>query len=399
MANFRSINDIDVLDKTVLLRADLNVPFSGGVVTDDARLVRLIPTLQRLTQVKAKVVILSHFGRPDGKRNDKYSLRPVAAALEKIWGRPIAFADDCIGPIAQEAIIALPSGHILVLENTRFYPGEESNDPAFAKQLAALGDVYVNDAFSAAHRAHASTEALAHLLPCAAGCLMQEELHALEQALTTPEHPVAAVVGGSKISTKLDLLENLVSKVDLLVLGGGMANTFLAARGVAIGKSLCEPDMLDTARAISARAATRGCTILLPIDAVVATALEANIATQTVAVSAIPANTMMLDVGPKSEQEIIAALGGCKTLLWNGPLGAFEFPPFDHATSVVAQAVAALTKQGKLLSVAGGGDTVSALAHAHASEGFSYVSTAGGAFLEWLEGKTLPGVAALQIKR
>jgi phosphoglycerate kinase len=340
-------------------------------------------------------VILSHFGRPDGQRNEKFSLRPVAAALQKIWGQPIAFADDCIGPIAEAAIKALPPGHILVLENTRFHAGEETNDPAFAAQLAALGDAYVNDAFSAAHRAHASTEGMARLLPAAAGHLMLEELHALEKALTKPEHPVAAVVGGSKISTKLDLLENLVAKVDLLILGGGMANTFLAAQGVAVGKSLYEPDMLETARVIAARAATRSCRILLPVDAVVATALQPNIPTRTVSVSAVPADAMILDIGPQSEQEIIAALGRCKTLVWNGPLGAFEFPPFDHATTTVAQAAASLTKQGGLMSVAGGGDTVSALSHAQASEGFTYVSLAGGAFLEWLEGKTLPGVAVL----
>jgi phosphoglycerate kinase len=322
----------------------------------------------------------------------------VAKALENLWGHPIAFASDCIGPVAEKAVAALAPGHILVLENTRFYPGEESNDPAFAKQLAALGDVYVNDAFSAAHRAHASTEGLAHLLPCAAGKLMQEELTALDKALSHPTHPVAALVGGSKISTKLDLLENLVTKVDVLVLGGGMANTFLAAQGVAIGKSLYEAHMLDTARAITAKAEARGCKIILPTDAVVATALQAHIATQTVAISAVPADCMILDLGPQSEKHIAEQLGQCKTLVWNGPLGAFEFTPFDHATTYVAKAAAALTKQGKLLSVAGGGDTVSALIHAGVADQFSYVSTAGGAFLEWLEGKTLPGVAALAPK-
>ena len=396
MSRFQTLDTLPVAEKTVLLRADLNVPMKDGAVTDDARLTRLIPTLKDLSRAKSKVVILSHFGRPDGQRNAKYTLRPVAAELEKIWGQTVSFCEDCVGASAAAAIKALPPGQILVLENTRFYPGEEANDPVFAAQLAALGDVYVDDAFSAAHRAHASTEALAKLLPCAAGRLMQAELTALEKALTKPEHPVAALVGGSKISTKLDLLENLVAKVDILILGGGMANTFLAAQGINVGKSLCENDMLDTARAIKARADARSCRILLPVDAVVATALQANISTQIVAVSAIPADQMMLDIGPQSVEEIVKALGKCKTLVWNGPLGAFEFPPFDQATVAVAQAAAALTKQGKLLSVAGGGDTVSALTHAKVLDDLSYVSAAGGAFLEWLEGKTLPGVAALE---
>ncbi|MGB9152087.1 MAG: phosphoglycerate kinase [Alphaproteobacteria bacterium] len=399
MSGFSTLDTFPFQGKTVLLRADLNVPMKDGAVSDDARLTRLLPTLKNLAQGKAKIVILSHFGRPEGQRNAKYSLRPVAAELQKIAGQPVGFAEDCVGPVAVKAIAALPSGQILVLENTRFYAGEEANDPVFAAQLAALGDVYVNDAFSAAHRAHASTEALAKLLPAAAGRLMQAELNALEKALSKPEHPVAALVGGSKISTKLDLLENLVSKVDVLVLGGGMANTFLAAQGINVGKSLYEADMLDTARAITARAASHSCRILLPVDAVVATALKANIETQTVAVSVVPADAMILDIGPQSEKEIAAVLQTCKTLVWNGPLGAFEFPPFDHATVAVARSVAALTKQGKLLSVAGGGDTVAALAHAKVLDDFSYVSTAGGAFLEWLEGKTLPGVAALEIKR
>jgi phosphoglycerate kinase len=397
MSGFLTLDNFPFQNKTVLLRADLNVPMKDGVVTDDARLTRLLPTLRELSQGKSKIVILSHFGRPDGQRNAKYSLRPVAAELQKIWGQPVSFADDCVGTVASNAIAALPPGHILVLENTRFYGGEEANDMAFAAQLAALGDVYVNDAFSAAHRAHASTEGLAKLRPCAAGRLMQAELDALEKALKTPTHPVAAVVGGSKISTKLELLENLVSKVDVLILGGGMANTFLAAQDIKVGKSLYEADMLDTARAITARAKSRSCRIILPVDGVVATALKADIDTKTVAVSEVPPDCMILDVGARSEQEIITVLKGCKTLVWNGPLGAFEFPPFDHATVAVAQAVAALTKQEKLLSVAGGGDTVSALTQANVLNDFSYVSTAGGAFLEWLEGKTLPGVAALRI--
>lgn len=396
MSGFLTLDRISLDNKTVLLRADLNVPMKDGVVTDTARLTRLLPTLKELSHAAAKIVILSHFGRPEGKINPKYSLRPVAVELEKLWGHPVAFATDCIGPTAAAAISELPGGHVLVLENTRFYPGEEANDPAFAAQLAALGNVYINDAFSAAHRAHASTEGLARLLPHAAGRLMQMELDALEKALSKPERPVAALVGGSKISTKLDLLENLVTKVDVLVLGGGMANTFLAAQGVNVGKSLHEADMLDTARAISAKAAKHHCRIMLPTDAVVATALQANIATKTVSVNAVPADSMILDIGPQSAKEIGVMLQSCKTVVWNGPLGAFEFPPFDASTVTVAHSVAALTKQGKILSVAGGGDTVSALAHAGVMDSLSYVSTAGGAFLEWMEGKTLPGVAALE---
>ena len=399
MSSFQTIDQLPLAHKIVLLRADLNVPMKDGVVTDDARLVRLLPTLRELSAAKAKIVILSHFGRPDGQRNAKYSLRPVAAELEKIWEQPAAFADDCVGAVASYAIAALPEGQILVLENTRFYAGEEANDPAFAAQLAALGDFYVNDAFSAAHRAHASTEALAKLLPCAAGRLMQAELDALQKALGNPRRPLAALVGGSKISTKLDLLENLVAKVDVLILGGGMANTFLAAQGIKVGKSLYEADMLDTARSIAAKATARNCRIILPSDAVIATALQANIVTQTVPVTAVPADQMILDVGTQSEKEMASVLCDCKTLIWNGPLGAFEFPPFDHATTAVARFVAELTSQGKILSVAGGGDTVSALTHAGVTNDFTYVSTAGGAFLEWMEGKTLPGVAALAVRR
>ncbi len=395
MSGFQTIDQISVAHKIVLLRADLNVPMKDGAVSDDARLTRLLPTLRDLSNAKAKIIILSHFGRPDRQRNEKYTLRPVAAALQKIWGHPVAFADDCIGDTAKNAIAALPEGQILVLENTRFHAGEETNDKAFAKQLAELGDVYVNDAFSTAHRAHASTEALAHLLPSAAGRLMQAELTALEKALSNPAHPVAALVGGSKISTKLDLLENLVTKTDILVLGGGMANTFLAAQGINVGKSLYEADMLDTARAIAIRATEKNCRIVLPTDVVVAPKLQADIDTQNVPVTAIPADQMALDVGTQSAQDICELLKTCKTVVWNGPLGAFEFAPFDHATVTVAQAVAALTKQGKILSVAGGGDTVAALTHAGVTDDFSYVSTAGGAFLEWMEGKTLPGVAAL----
>jgi phosphoglycerate kinase len=380
----------------VLLRADLNVPMHNGAVTDDSRLYRLLPTLKDLAKDNAKIVILSHFGRPDGKPDPKYSLNPVARALEQLWKQPVAFADDCIGTKAAAAIQSLSPGQVLVLENTRFHPGEEANDPEFAKALAALGEVYVNDAFSCAHRAHASTEGLAHLLPAAAGRLMQLELETLTKALSKPERPVAALVGGSKISTKLALLENLIGKVDILVLGGGMANTFLAAKGKPIGKSLSEPDMYDTARAIMEKAASRDCHILLPKDAVVAEALKSGVPTKTISVNDTPDDQMILDIGPASVQEITGNLAMCKTIVWNGPMGAFETPPFDAATNEIAICVADLTKRGKVLSVAGGGDTIAALANAGVTVGLSYVSTAGGAFLEWLEGKELPGITALK---
>jgi phosphoglycerate kinase len=395
MPDFLTLSDLSFSGKTVLLRADLNVPMQDGRVTDTERLERLLPTLKELSKAGAKIVILSHFGRPKGKVDPQYSLHPVVAVLEKLWGQPVSFAEDCVGPKAEAAVKALEAGQILVLENTRFHAGEEANDPAFAKAIAKLGDVFVNDAFSCAHRAHASTEGLTHFLPSAAGRLMQAELEALTKALAHPERPLAALVGGSKISTKLDLLNNLVAKVDVLVLGGGMANTFLAAKGVAIGKSLCENDMLATARDIAAKAEANKCSILLPRDAVVAEVLKSGIETETVAIDAIPANKMILDVGPASVKDICEKLAGCKTVVWNGPLGAFEFKPFDNGTNEVAAMVADLTRQGKILSVAGGGDTVSAMANAGVSEYLSYLSTAGGAFLEWLEGKDLPGVAAL----
>jgi len=391
-----TLSDLALRGKTILLRADLNVPMQKGQVSDTARLERMIPTLKKLSSEGAKIVILSHFGRPDGKIDPKYSLRPVAKALEQIWGQPIAFADDCIGPKATAAIESLAAGHVLVLENTRFHAEEEANNPEFAEKLAALGDIYVNDAFSTAHRAHASTEGLAHLLPAAAGCLMEAEIAALTKALGNPERPLAAIVGGSKISTKLDLLQNLVSKVDVLVLGGGMANTFLAAKGIAIGKSLSEPHMIDTAKAIMAKAESRKCLILLPKDVVVAAEFKAGVATQTVVATAVPADQMILDLGPAAIKEIKENLDKCKTVVWNGPLGAFETLPFDKATNEVALYVADLTKQGKILSVAGGGDTGAALEHAGVADGVSYLSSAGGAFLEWLEGKQLPGVVALE---
>lgn len=396
MPDFLTLDTLVFRGKTVLLRADLNVPMKDGRITDSSRLERLLPTLNELSKADAKIVILSHFGRPDGKPDPKYSLRPVAAELANIWQHPVAFAEDCIGPKALTAIQALAPGQAVVLENTRFHPGEEANDKLFAESLAALGDIYINDAFSAAHRAHASTEAIAHLLPSGAGRLMQTEIAALHKALTNPERPVIAIIGGSKISTKLDLLQNLIAKVDVLVLGGGMANTFLAAKGVAIGKSICEPDMYETARTISKAAEAKGCGIILPKDVVVASALVAGVETKTVNVNAVPADQMILDVGPQTTQEIKSTLDMCKTVVWNGPLGAFETPPFDKATNEVAIGVADLTKRGRILSVAGGGDTVSALANAGVTNALSYISSAGGAFLEWMEGKELPGISALK---
>jgi phosphoglycerate kinase len=397
MADFRTLDDIDVADKRVLVRCDLNVPVKDGRVTDATRIDRTALTLRELIDRGARVVVLSHFGRPDGKVVPGMSLKPLVAPLSAaLGGRPVAFAEDCIGPAAETAVAGLRRGDVVLLENLRFHAEEEANDGGFAKRLAALGDLYVNDAFSAAHRAHASTEALAHLLPAAAGRLMQAELEHLSQALEKPQRPVAALVGGAKVSTKIDLLRNLVAKVDLLVVGGGMANTFLAAHDVEIGGSLAERDMADTARAIEAEAAKRGCIILLPIDAVVAATLKPGIDSRTVDIRAVPKDQLILDVGPATVREIGRRLDSCRTLVWNGPLGAFETPPFDRGTAAVAVAAAELTRAGKLLSVAGGGDTVAALAQAGVIESFSYVSTAGGAFLEWLEGKALPGVAALK---
>ncbi len=395
---YATLDTLDVTNKKVLLRADLNVPMQDGVVSDAERIVRLLATLRELMSKKAKTIILSHFGRPDGKALAKYSLRPIAAELTKHLQTPVGFAEDCRGPIAMSAIVKMQPGEVLVLENTRFHAGEEANDPAFAAEIAELGDVFVNDAFSAAHRAHASTEGIAHLLPSAAGRLMQAELDALEKALSHPVRPVAALVGGAKISTKIDLLNNLVRKVDLLVLGGGMANTFMAAQGLNLGKSLVEPNMLDVARHIMAEAAASGCKILLPRDVVIAVEFKAHAATMIVAADHVPADAMVLDLGPQAIAEINDALDECKTVLWNGPLGAFETPPFAEATIAVAKHVAVLTKAGKILSVAGGGDTVGALSMAGVLSSFSYISTAGGAFLEWVEGKALPGVTALQTK-
>jgi phosphoglycerate kinase len=392
---FRTLDALEAHGRRVLLRADLNVPMQDGKVSDLTRLERLSPTIRELAEKGAKVVVLSHFDRPKGTRVAAMSLRPVAEALESVLGRPVGFAEDCIGPAAEAAVAAMQPGDVVVLENTRFHAGEEQNDPGFADALAELGDVYVNDAFSAAHRAHASTEALAHRLPAYAGRLMQAELEALEKALGNPARPLAAIVGGAKVSTKLDLLGNLVGRVDHLVIGGAMANTFLAARGVAVGRSLQEPELHDTARGIEAKARAAGCAILLPIDAVVARELRAGAPSETVLIDAVPADAMILDVGPLTAAAILERLAACRTLVWNGPPGAFETPPFDAATVRVAKGVAGLTKAGQLLSVAGGGDTVAALRHAGVAEELSYVSAAGGAFLEWMEGKTLPGVAAL----
>ena len=395
MPKFKTIDQVAVADKRVIVRVDLNVPMKDGKVTDMTRVERLTPTLKDLAAKGAKIVLLSHFGRPKGV-DPSQSLQPLVGPLAQVLGRPVQFASDCVGPTAEAVVAKLKAGDIALLENLRFHAGEEANDGAFAAQLARLGDIYVNDAFSAAHRAHASIAALAGLLPAYAGRLMQAELEALGNALENPKRPLVAVVGGAKVSTKLELLGNLSRRVNKLVIGGGMANTFLFAQGIEVGKSLCERDLAGTARDIIATAKTNGCEIVLPVDAAVAREFKANAAHQIVPVDKVPADSMILDIGPAT----IAALGtlfaGAKTVVWNGPVGAFELVPFDAGTNGVAQVVAKLTQQGKLLSVAGGGDTVAALAHAGVEEQFSYVSTAGGAFLEWLEGKELPGVTALE---
>jgi len=396
MPTFRTLDTIDVAGKRVILRGDLNVPVKDGKVTDTTRIDRQAPTILELTKAGARVVLISHFGRPDGKRDPKQSLRPCIDPLQKALGKSVVFVEDCVGEAAERAVSALPPGGVALLENLRFHPGEEKNDPAFARALAKLGDVYVNDAFSASHRAHASVVGLPRLLPAAAGRLMQAELEALGKALEAPARPLAAIVGGAKVSTKLELLGNLVPKVQVLVIGGAMANTFLYALGTDVGKSLTERDMADTARDILAKADAARCEILLPQDVVVARELKPGLPTEVVKATAVPSDMMILDIGPRSADALAAMLADIKTLVWNGPLGAFETPPFDAATNTVAKAVAALTKAGKLMSVAGGGDTVAALIHAGIAEDLSYVSTAGGAFLEWLEGKELPGVAALK---
>ena len=392
---FRTLDALDAAGRRVLLRADLNVPVRDGAISDLTRIERLSPTIEELSAKGAKVIVCSHFDRPKGKRVPEMSLKPMAEALGRVLNRPVAFADDCIGPAAEAAVARMANGDVLVLENTRYHAAEEKNDPVFAAALAKLADAFVNDAFSAAHRAHASTEGVAHLLPSYAGRLMQAELEALDAALGSPQRPVAAIVGGAKVSTKLELLGNLVAKVNVLIIGGAMANTFLAAQGKAVGKSLQEAEMHETARDILRQAATAGCEIILPTDAVVATEFRANPPVRTVSVDAVPADSVILDAGPASTAALIARLPSFKTLVWNGPLGAFETPPFDTATMALARAVAKATESGALRSVAGGGDTVSALRQAGVIEHLSYVSSAGGAFLEWLEGKTLPGVAAL----
>ena len=391
----RTLDGVEVAGRRVLIRADLNVPVRDGVITDMTRIERLCPTIAELAAAGACVVVCSHFDRPQGRPVPAMSLAPMANALAVILGRPVAFAADCVGPVAAAAVDALVPGGVLVLENTRFHPGEETNDPEFVDKLIVNVDLYVNDAFSAAHRAHASTEGVAQRRPAYAGRLMQAEIEALEAALGDPVRPVCAIVGGSKISTKLALLGNLSRRVDVLVIGGAMANTFLAAQGHAVGRSLQEAEMHATAREIMAEAALAGCAIILPTDGVVAAEFRMNAPSHDVAVGAIPADMMMLDVGPNTIQALRDLLPEMRTVLWNGPLGAFEVPPFDAATIAVAQEVAMLTEQGALRSVAGGGDTVAALRHAGVLDRLSYVSSAGGAFLEWLEGKTLPGVAAL----
>jgi phosphoglycerate kinase len=395
MPAFRTIDQLEAKGKRVLVRADLNVPMKDGAVTDTARIDQAATTIRDLVAKGARVAVLSHFGRPDGKRVESMSLKAILPALSKAVGKTVAFANDCIGPDAEGAVAAMRDGDVLLLENTRFHAEEEKNEARFVAALAKLGDAYVNDAFSAAHRAHATTEGLAHRLPAFAGRGMQAELEALGRVLEKPQHPVVAIVGGAKVSSKLAVLENLVTKVDALVIGGGMANTFLKAQGLPIGKSLHEPALLDKAREIMAAAKAKGCAIVLPSDGVVAKEFKAMAASKTLPIAQTPDDGMILDIGSDSIAAIAARLESAKTVVWNGPVGAFETPPFDNGTSAVARHVAMLTKVGAMVSVAGGGDTLAALAHAGAEDGFTYCSTAGGAFLEWLEGKELPGVKAL----
>lgn len=393
--SFQSIKNLDLNNKRVLLRADLNVPRQDGRVTDTTRIDRLKPTVEYLKNAGAKIIILSHFGRPDGEHNPQMSLAFLVGPLQKQWGVDLKFAQDCIGEKAEKVIATLNAGDVCLLENIRFHKGEEKNDPDFAKALAALGDIFVNDAFSAAHRAHASTEGIAHLLPSAAGLLMEAELTALDQALGNPEKPVAAITGGSKISTKLSVLKNLSAKVDYLILGGGMANTFLFAQGADVGSSLCEKDMVEEAKAIMAQAEANGCEIILPADVVAVEDLQPGGPFEIVSSQAIPSDRMAVDAGPDSIADLLEKIKGCKTLVWNGPMGVFEIKPFDNGTNALARGVAELTNSGSLKSIAGGGDTVAALENAGVADQFTYISTAGGAFLEWLEGKELPGVSAL----
>jgi phosphoglycerate kinase len=392
---FKTLDDADLAGQRALVRVDLNVPMEDGKVTDTTRIDRILPTIREMSQKGAKVILLAHFGRPKGP-DTQNSLKQVVPALAHALGSPVTFVDDCIGDDVARAVAAAKNGDVLLLENTRFHAGDEKNDPDFVKALAANGDLFVNDAFSAAHRAHASTEGLAHVLPAFAGRTMQAELEALSAGLDNPARPVMAIVGGAKVSTKLDLLGNLVRKVDVLAIGGGMANTFLAARGIDVGKSLCEHDLVATAREIEAKAKAAGCEILLPVDALVAREFKANPGHRVVPVGDVAADEMILDAGPMSVAAVVLKLDHVKTLVWNGPFGAFELPPFDTATVTVARAAAARVKAGKLVAVAGGGDTVSAMNHAGVADDLTYVSTAGGAFLEWMEGKPLPGVEALR---
>jgi phosphoglycerate kinase len=395
MPAFKTLDDIAPAGKRVLIRVDLNVPMAGGKVTDMTRIERVAPTIAELADKGARVIVLSHFGRPGGKVVPEMSLKALVEPLAATLKRPVAFAGECVGPLAQQAVAALKNGDIVLLENLRFHKEEEKNEAGFVDQLSVLGDIYVNDAFSCAHRAHASTEGIANRMPAVAGRLMQAELEALDKALGNPKRPVAALIGGAKVSTKLELLGNLVGKVDRLVIGGGMANTFLHAQGINVGKSLCEKELAGTAREILAKAEAQKCKVLLPLDAVIADAFKQGVASRTVDIAAVPDDQMILDIGPRSIAALKAELATCATLVWNGPLGAFEVAPFDAGTVAIAREAAALTQAGKLLSVAGGGDTVAALAQAGVEDKFSYVSTAGGAFLEWMEGKELPGVAAL----
>jgi phosphoglycerate kinase len=393
---FRSLESADLAGKRALVRVDLNVPMADGAITDDTRLRAVLPTIRFLSQKGARVVLLAHFDRPKGKRVPEMSLAPVAGPLSDLLEQPVAFADDCVGAAAAAVIDGLEPGGVALLENVRYHAGEEKNDAAFAAELAALGDLYVNDAFSAAHRAHASTEGLARLLPAYPGLSMQRELEALDAALGAPKRPVIGIVGGSKVSTKLDLLNNLVSKLDRLAIGGGMANTFLAAKGVDVGASLCEHDLGDTAREIMASAEKAGCELLLPVDVVTATEFKAGAEHKVQGLDSIAADDRILDAGPETTKRLLAAMDASATLIWNGPLGVFELPPFDAATVAAAHHAADLATAGKLVAVAGGGDTVAALNHAGVAARMTFVSTAGGAFLEWMEGKELPGVKALE---
>ncbi|MGB8056895.1 MAG: phosphoglycerate kinase [Pseudolabrys sp.] len=397
MTAFRTLDRVDVKGKRILMRVDLNVPVENGVVTDSTRIERVAPAITEITDKGAKVILLSHFGRPKG-RDPTQSLKPVAAEVARIIKRPVKFADDCIGEPAEQAVAAMKPGEILCLENTRFHAGEEKNDPVFVAELGKLGDIWVNDAFSAAHRAHASTEGLGHKLPAYAGRTMQAEFEALAKALENPQRPLVAIVGGAKISTKLDLLGNLLDKVNALIIGGAMANTFLLAQGKNVGKSLVESDLVSTALEIMDKAKAGKREIILPVDVVVAEKFEAHASSRVVDTGKVGVTDMILDIGPRSIEQVISVLARVKTLVWNGPFGAFEMEPFDNGTAEVAEAVAELTAAGKLVSVAGGGDTVAALNVAGVADRLTYVSAAGGAFLEWLEGKRLPGVEVLRVE-